>query len=82
MVSPEYKRHLDWFSHFVQLTADCTECPDILQWAVPFCFKIAPSHGGSGPDLDYLIHGSLGPSESSTQTASRSVELFLQGSLV
>jgi len=39
------------------------------------------SHGGSGP---HLIHGSLGlrPPESSTQTASQSVQPFLQGSLV
>ena len=34
-------------------------------------------------DLDRrLIHGSLSPPESSTKTASRSVQLFLQGSLV
>jgi len=34
-------------------------------------------------DLDpHLIHGSLGPPKSSTQTAYRSVESFLQGSLV
>jgi len=34
-------------------------------------------------DLDsHLIHGSLDPSKSSTQTASRSVQPFLQGSLV
>jgi len=41
--------------------------------------KIARCHGGSGP---HLIHGSQGPPESSTQTASRSVQPFLQGSLV
>jgi len=41
--------------------------------------KITPSHGGSGP---HLIHGSLGPSESSTQRASRSVQPFLQGWLL
>jgi len=34
-------------------------------------------------DLDLnLLHGSLGPPESSTQMASRLVQLFLQGSLV
>ena len=34
-------------------------------------------------DLDpHLMHGSPGPPESSTQTASRSVQPFLQGSLV
>ena len=41
--------------------------------------KIAPSHGGLGP---YLIHGSVGPPESTTQTASRSMQPFLLGSLV
>jgi len=40
---------------------------------LPLPFKIAPSHGGSGP---HLIHGSLGPPESSTQMASRSVQPF------
>jgi len=41
--------------------------------------KIAPSHG----DLDsYITHASLRPPESSTQTASPSVQPFLQGSLV
>jgi len=42
--------------------------------------KIAPSHGGSGP---HLIRGSLGPPQSSTQTASigLSVQPFLQGSI-
>jgi len=25
------------------------ECPYTLQWTAPFFFKIAPSHGGSGP---------------------------------
>jgi len=41
--------------------------------------KIAPSHW----DLDpYLTHGSLGQPQSSIQTASRSVQPFLQGSLV
>ena len=41
--------------------------------------KIAPSCGGSGP---HLMHGFLGPSKFSTQTASRSVQPFLQGSLL
>jgi len=35
--------------------------------------KIAPFHGGCGR---HLIHGSLGPPESSTQMASRSVQPF------
>jgi len=43
--------------------------------------KIVPFHGGPGP---HLLHGSLGPPESSTQTASesQSVQPFMQGSLV
>ena len=35
--------------------------------------------GDAGPHL-HLIHGSLGPPEYKTQTASRSVQWFLQGS--
>jgi len=38
--------------------------------------KIVPSHGGFGP---HLIHGSLDPSKFITQTASQSVQPFLQG---
>jgi len=52
----------------------------ILDNGMPhFPLKIAYSYEGSGPQL---IHGSLGPPESLTQMASRSVQLFLQGSLV
>jgi len=58
---------------FAQLTADC---PYTLQWAAPSTLKITPSHGGSGP---HLTHGFLGPSESSTQTSSQSVQPFWQG---
>jgi len=59
---------------FTQVT---TECPSMGR---PFPLNITPSNG---VDLDpNLIHGSLGPPESSTQTASRSVQPFLQGSLV
>jgi len=61
---------------FAQTTA---ECPNTLQWDTPSPLKIAPSHGGSGP---HLIHGSLGPPESSTQTASQLLQAFSQGSLV
>ena len=49
------------------------------QWAVPFPLKIAPSHGGSEP---HPLRGSFGQPESSTQTAPRSVQPFLQGSLL
>jgi len=45
----------------------------------PHALKIAHSHGDVDP---HLIHGTLSPLESSTQTASRSVQPFLQGSLV
>jgi len=63
---------------FAQITA---ECPYTLQWDALFPLKIAPSHGDLYP---HLIHGSwiLGPPESSTQTASGSVQPFLQDSLV
>ena len=49
----------------------------ILYSGTPFPLKIAPSHGGSGPQL---VHSCLSPPESSTQTAFRSVQTFLQGS--
>ena len=49
------------------------------QMTAPSSVKVAPSHGGSGP---HLMHGSLGLPESTTQTASRSVQPFVQGSLV
>ena len=45
----------------------------------PFSLKIAHSHGGCGP---HLIHGSLGPPESSNQTTCWSLQPCLQGSLV
>jgi len=44
-----------------------------------YSLKTAPSHMSSGP---LLTHGSLGPPKSTTQTASRSVQAFLEGSLV
>jgi len=55
------------------------ECPYTLQWDAPSPSKLPLLMGGSGP---HLIHGSLGPTKSSTQTASWSVQPFLQGSLV
>jgi len=61
---------------FAQFTA---EYPYTLQQAAPFPQKLPFPWEGSGP---HLIHGSLGPPESSTQTASWSVQLFLQGSLL
>jgi len=50
------------------------QCPYTLQWDAIPPVKIALLHGGSGPP--HLIHGSLGPSESSTQVASRLVQPF------
>ena len=54
---------------FAHITAECHYRPT-LQWDAPSPLKITHSHGGSGP---HLIHGSLGPPESSNQAASRSV---------
>jgi len=60
---------------FAQLTA---ELPCILQWAaLSPSLKIVRSHGDQGT---YLIHDFLGPSEPTTQTASRSIQLFLHSS--
>ena len=63
---------------FAQMT---TECPYTLQWDAPSPApqKLALPMG----HLDSrLIHGSPGPPESLTQMATRSVQPFLQGSLV
>jgi len=61
---------------FPQMTV---ECPYTLQWDAHSPPKICPFPWG---DLNpYLIHGPLGPPQSSTQTASRSVQPFLQDSL-
>jgi len=54
------------------------QCPYTLQWATPSPIKIAPSHAGCRP---HLTHGSFGPPEFSTQTLSRLVQPFLQGSV-
>jgi len=56
------------------------ECPYTLQWDAHSPQKICPFLWG---DLNpHPTHGPLGPPKSSTQTASRSVQPFLQGSLV
>ena len=60
---------------FAQLT---TEAPYTLQWAAHFSLRISLAHEGSEP---HLIHASLGLPDSTTQTAYRSVQPFLQGSL-
>ena len=58
-----------------QMTADC---PYTLQWFARIPFNIAPPFGASEP---HVTHDSLGPPESWTQTATRSLQPFLQGSL-
>jgi len=74
--SPQPKRHLDRFSRF--RTGD-RRMSLYLQWDVLSPSKLPLPMG----DLDpHLMHGSLGSPESSTQTASWSVQPFLQGSLV
>jgi len=47
------------------------------KWAAPLPLIVAALHGDLGP---HLIHGSLGPPESTTQTPRWSVQPFLQGS--
>ena len=70
--SPHPKRNV-----FAGLTA---ENPCISQLCAPYPPQNCPF---AWRDLDpHLIHGSMDPPESSTQTASRSVQPFLQGSLV
>jgi len=70
-LSPQSKRQIDRFSR--SCTAAHGRKSLYLQWAL-LSPKIASSHAGSRP---HLIRGSMGPPESSTQTASRSVQLFL-----
>jgi len=62
---------------FAQMTAECL----IVYNGAPLS-PFAPAHGGSGTRSNRLMHGSLGPSEFSAETASRLVQPFLQGSLV
>jgi len=71
------KRHLDWVSCFAQLTA---ECP-YLTMGRPFpSLKILPSHGEIW--TSHLIHGSVGPPESTRPQPKRHLDRFsrLQGS--
>jgi len=75
-LSPQPKQHLDWFCRF------CTDdCRVSLYFTMgrPFPSNLPISMGWSGP---HLIHGSLGPPQFSTQTATRLVQPFSQGSLV
>jgi len=72
-LSPKTKRQIDRFSHF------CTGHSRVSLGmpGMSFPLIIAPSHGGSG---FHLIHASLGPPESISQTASRTILLFLHSS--
>jgi len=68
--SHQPKRQTDRFRFFAQLSSHSSGMP---------MHVLSPNNGGSGP---HLIHGSLGPPESWIQTASWSVQPFLQGLLV
>jgi len=68
--SPQPKWQINQFSHF------CT-AHGRVSMGMSFPLIIAPSHEWSGP---HLIHASLGPVESITQTVSRSVQPFLHRS--
>jgi len=74
--SPNTKWHLDWFSRFC--TAHGRETLYFTMGRPFSLFKLLLPMGGIW--TPHLIHGSLGPPESSTQTASRLVELFLHSS--
>jgi len=56
--SPQNKKHLDWFSHFCTLTAEC-------HWTclgMSFTLKIAPSHRPP-PNTWFLEHPSQQPKQ-------------------
>jgi len=74
---PTIQRHHDCFSRFLHIWPQSV--PILYNW-----MPLSPSKLGlSKRDLDpHLIHGCLDPPKSSNQMASRSVQPFLQGSLV
>jgi len=75
--SPQPKRHP---YRLGRLCTDDRRVSLYFTMGRPFSPKNLPlPMGESGP---HLIHGSSGPLKSSTQTAARSVQPFLQGSLV
>jgi len=76
MLSPQANGISNGSAALAQLTA---ECPYTLQWAAH------PRQNCSFPCRDlnpHLVNGSLGPPQSWTQTASRSVQPFPQDSLL
>jgi len=71
------KWHLAWFSSF------CTAHYRVSLYFTMGCLFRVSKFPFPWGDLDaHLIRGSLGPPESSTEMASRSVQPFLQGSLL
>jgi len=73
---PQPKHHLDSFSHF------CTPLPSAhstLQWATRYSLKIAALHREIRNDVHITHSSSLGTPKSSTQTVSRSFQLFFAG---
>jgi len=73
--SPHTKRHLNRFSHFCRAHSWGSLC-FTMSWPLshsklPYC---------TGDQDRHLIYGSLGPFEYKTQTTSRLVQPFLQGS--
>jgi len=73
--SPQHKRHLDRYSCFCTAHCRMSLC---FTMGLPFSHSKLPILVGD-PDPN-LIHGSAGPPDSTSQTASRSVEPFLHGS--
>jgi len=75
--SPHPKSHLDRFSHFCiahdKESLILYNGSSLSPWKLPFYMR-----GSGPPPQPRLIHGSLGPPESSTQSASQSVQQFLQ----
>jgi len=79
-LNPQCKRQIDRLSRFCTADGRKSLYFTTIGASRPIT-NISPSHGGSGLDL-HLTHHCLGLPDSSTQTASRSLQPFLQGSLV
>ena len=73
-LSPQPKRHLDRFRRFCTVHCRATR---YITMGRPLSLQIVPPNGNLNP---HLIHDSMGPSEPTTQTASRSVHPFLHSS--
>ena len=74
--SPQPIWHFDWYSVVFALTI--AECPYTLQWNAPPP-QNCPFHGVPGPPSNIWFPGST---QVLNPKSSRSVQLFLQGSLV